>query len=86
MKSIRLSKHAQGYTSRRGFTIEEVINAIRKSTWKPVKPGVNRFECSAEYPFNSDWNGKYYITKRVRPIFEERDLEIIVITVYTYYY
>jgi hypothetical protein len=86
MKSIRLSKHAQGYSSRRGFTLDEVINAIRNSTWKPVKLGVNCFECSAEYPFNGDWNGKYYKTKRVCPIFEERDLEIIVITVYTYYY
>jgi hypothetical protein len=86
MKSIHLSKHAQGYAIRRGFTLEEVVNAIRKSKWEPVKLNVNCFECSAEYPFNSEWNGKYYKTKRVRPIFEEKDLEIIVITVYTYYY
>lgn len=66
--------------------IEEVINAISNSTWKPVKLGVNCFECSTEFPFDSKWNGKYYKTKRVRPIFEERDLEIVVITVYTYYY
>jgi len=43
-------------------------------------------EASLDFPYNGIWNGKYYATKRVRPVFvEERD-EIVVVTVYTYYY
>jgi len=86
MKSIRLSKHALRYLDKRGFTVKEVLNAIQNSKWKQNNLGPNCFECSADYPFNNNWNGKYNKTKRVRPIFEERDLEIVVITVYTYYY
>ena len=86
MKPIRLSKHAQGYMSRRGFTLDEVVSAIRESKWKSTKLGVNCFECSKVYPYNMEWNGKYYETKRIRPIFEDGELEIRVITVYTYYY
>ncbi len=33
-----------------------------------------------------DWNGKVYATTRVRPIFVKKDTEILVITVYTYYF
>jgi len=39
-----------------------------------------------EFPFQAIWNGRRYAVKRVRPIFVELELEILVITVYTYYY
>jgi hypothetical protein len=45
-----------------------------------------RFECSMEFPFDSIWNGKPYKIKQVRPIFVEEELEIVVVTVYTYFY
>lgn len=32
------------------------------------------------------WNSKWYTTKKVRPIFVETATEIMVITVYTYYF
>ena len=86
MKPIRLSKHAFEYIKTRGFTRDEVINAIQTARWKSASYGRDRFECSQELPFKSDWNGKYYKNKRIRPVFEERELEIVVITVYTYYY
>jgi hypothetical protein len=84
MKSIRLTKHASGYLDMRGFTTEEVEFAIRKNNWIPVTRG--RFECSMEFPFDSIWNGKPYKIKQVRPIFVEEELEIVVVTVYTYFY
>ena len=68
----------------RGFTAEEVELAIRKSNWIPVTRG--RFECSMEFPFDSIWNGKPYKINQVRPIFVEEELEIVVVTVYTYFY
>ena len=86
MKPIRLSQHAARYMNVRGFTREEVITAIQTAPWKPAQYGENRFECSLEVPYHREWNGKKYRTKKLRPVFEERDLEIVVVTVYTYYY
>jgi hypothetical protein len=43
-------------------------------------------QCLKEFDYNSEWNQKWYATKQVRPIFVEEDREIVVITVYTYYY
>lgn len=83
MKPIRLSKHAYGYTLRRGFSVDEVQEAIRKSTWKSL--GTNQFQCQHSFPFQQEWNGKLYATKQVKPIFVERSAEILVITVYTQY-
>jgi len=84
MKPIRLSAHARGYLRRRGFTEHEVQVAIRTAAWLTAQAG--RLEASAEFPFAGDWNGRYYQTKRVRPIFVENPWEIVVITVYTYFY
>ena len=39
-----------------------------------------------EFPFVQDWNGTFYANKRVRPIFVEAATEIIVVTVYTYFF
>lgn len=86
MKPIRLSAHAQGYTEKRGFTVTEVAKAIQTAPWARVERGTNRFECSMEFVFDQEWNRKHYANKRVRPIFVEEEIEILVITVYTYYY
>ena len=84
MKPIRLSAHAQGYTERRGFTASEVKQAIRTATWEPAQQG--RLECSLEIEYNDEWNGKFYTTKQVKPVFVDEETEIVVITVYTYFY
>ena len=84
MKPIRLSAHAAGYVSQRGFTVTEVEEAIRTCPWSAVPK--NRRECRKEFPFGRDWNETFYATKRVRPIFVETATEIIVVTVYTYFY
>jgi hypothetical protein len=83
-KPIRLSQHALGYLVRRGFTITEVERAIREGRWQPAELG--RLEAVMDFPFDSVWNGRYYSTKRVRPIFVDEPAEIFVITVYTYYF
>ncbi len=84
MKSIRFSKHALGYTAKRGFTVAEVEEAIRTCTWNPTELG--RMDCRKDFPYGKQWNGKTYGTKQVRPVFVEEAREIVVITVYTYYY
>jgi len=46
----------------------------------------NRLEATKDYPFNAEWNGTRYATKRVRPVFVEEPDGIVVVTVYTYYF
>jgi hypothetical protein len=84
MKPVRLSAHALSYTTKRGFTTTEVEKAIQNSSWEPAELG--RLQCRMNFPFGSEWNGKVYETKQVRPIFVEQADEILVITVYTYYF
>ncbi len=45
-----------------------------------------RLECHKDFPYGREWNGKFYKTKRVRPIFVEEADEIVVVTVYSYYF
>ena len=84
MKPVRLSGHARGYLAKRGFSASEVEEAIRTSPWAPAERG--RLQCRKEFPFLENWNGHWYNTKLVRPVFVEDPTEIIVVTVYTYYF
>jgi hypothetical protein len=83
MKPIRLSAHALSYSTKRGFTVAEVEDAIWDGRWEPAELG--RMECRKTFAFNREWNKKFYATKAVRPIFVEEADEIVVVTVYTYY-
>jgi hypothetical protein len=84
VKPIRLSAHATGYIDRRGFTPAEVHEAISKSPWEHAELG--RLECRRDFPYAREWNGKVYAWKQVRPVFVEEESEIVVVTVYTYYF
>lgn len=84
MKPIRLSEHALSYAVKRGFTVAEVEKAIRNSPWEPAELG--RLQCYKNFHFDSEWNGKVYATKQIKPIFVEETDEIVVVTVYTYYF
>lgn len=83
-KPVRFSAHARGYVVRRGFAEAEVIDAIRTTPWRAARCG--RLETAKEFPYNNVWNGKFYAMKRVRPVFVEAPTEIIVVTVYTYFF
>jgi len=84
MKPIRLSGHAKEQLFFRGTTEEEVLEAIRTAQWGPAE--LNRLECKKNFAFENIWNKKYYKIKQVRPIFVEENEEIVVITVYTYFF
>jgi hypothetical protein len=84
VKPIRLSDHAQRYESRRGFTLNEVEDAVRTAPWQSAELG--RLECRKDFAYRKEWNGKSYATKQVRPVFVEEATEIVVVTVYTYYF
>ncbi len=70
--------------TRRGFSIEEVEEAIRTAPWTPAELG--RLECYKDFPFGKEWNSVVYATKRFRPIFVEEQDAIVIVTVYTYYF
>jgi len=79
MKAIRLSRHASQNLPYRGVTEEEVVDAIRTAAWEPARLG--RFQCRKDFPYGKVWNGIFYTTKQVRPIFVEEADEIVVVTV-----
>ena len=83
-KPIRLSGHARGRLCGRGTTEQEVIEAIQTEPWQPAERG--RLECRRNFTFNVEWNGKYYATKQVRPIFADEPSKIVVVTLYVYYF
>lgn len=84
MKPIRLSLHAREELLERGGKEEEVLEAIRSADWQPARMG--RFECRKNFEFNSTWRGKFYESKQVRPIFVDEPSEIVVVTVYVFYF
>ncbi len=83
-KAIFISGHARQQITFRGTSEQEIVEAIQTETWTPAQSG--RLECRKDFPFNSDWNGKYYTTKQVRPIFVDEPTQIVVVTVYTYFF
>jgi len=83
-KPIRLSAHAMQQLEFRGATEEQVIDTIRSETWEPAEHG--RFGCRKDFVFNSEWNRKYYSTKQIRHIFVDEHDEIVVVTIYVYYF
>jgi hypothetical protein len=83
-KPIRLSGHARKQLQFRGATEHEVIEAIMTEPWGPAE--LRRLDCRKSYLFNAEWNGHYYGTRQVRPIFVDEPDEIVVVTVYVYYF
>ena len=79
-----MSQHAKQQLSYRGTSEREIIEAIHTSQWEPAELG--RLQCKKDFPYNKTWNDKFYKTKQVRPIFIEEQTEIIVVTVYVYYF
>jgi hypothetical protein len=84
MKSIRFSKHAEEQAVERGATQREVEAAVRKGSREPAPRG--RELCRHNYAFNRKWQGKLYRIKQVAPVIKEEANEIVVITVYTFYF
>jgi len=83
-KPVLLSQHAKQQLAFRGTTEQEIVQAVRMEPWSPAEAG--RLECRKDFVFNAEWNNKHYATKQVRPIFVNEPGEIVVVTVYVYYF
>ena len=83
-KPIRLSEHAKLQCEIRGTNEDEVKEAIQCGGREAAK--LNRILCRLNFEFESEWEGKHYAVKQVSPVIVEESSEIVVITVYTYYF
>ena len=84
MKPIRLTAHARGQAAERGASVSEVREAVVKGSREPAK--LNREICRYNFPYGQTWQGKRYPIKQVAPVIKEEGDEIVVITVYTFYF
>jgi len=84
MKTTRLTKHAREQCLERGATEAEVRHAIEHGSREPAKLG--RELCRFNSSFGRTWQGNFYAIKQVAPIIKEETHEIVVITVYTFYF
>ena len=84
VKPIRLSAHARENMRSRGTIEREVVEAIRTAPWARAELG--RLECRKDFSYGQYWNNRFYITKQVRPIFVNEAHEIVIVTVYVYYF
>ena len=84
MKPIRLTKHAREQCVERGATESEIVEAIRKGACEPAKHG--REMCRYNFTFGKKWQHKFYAIKQVAPVIKDEANEIVVITVYTFYF
>jgi len=82
--SVRLHPHAQARLIERGATEEEVIATVVGGVTFPAKFG--RTEFRRNFPFNAEWNGKVYTTKKVEAIAVQEGEDWLVITVIVKYF
>ena len=84
MKPIRLSAHALELCLERGSATAEVEAAIRTGIREPAQRG--RFLYKANFQYNALWQGSFYRIKQVVPVVAEEEAELVVVTVYTFYF
>ncbi len=68
----------------RGATEQEVHEAVGKGRREAAKHG--REMCHFNFNFGRTWQGNFYAIKQVAPVIVEKSQEIVVITVYTFYF
>lgn len=68
----------------RGATEAEVIEAIETGSRESSKK--NRILCRSNFLFDDEWEGTRYPIKQVAPVIIEEETEIVVVTVYTFYF
>jgi hypothetical protein len=84
VKEIIFSQHVKDQMVDRGTSEDEIRIAIRDGEKISAKRGREAY--LKNFPFESYWKEKYYTTKQVVPIVMEETNEIVVVTVYVYYF
>ena len=84
MKQIVFTAHALQRMKERGTNERDVREAIRIGEKEPAKGG--RFLYRLNLEFKRTWDERYYGVQQVAPVAKEEGDEIIVVTVYTFYF
>ena len=84
MKPIVFSQHALGQFADRGASEDEVKRAIQEGEKGPAEKG--RMAFRKNFPFNAKWKGRHYEIKQVMPVVAEESSELLVVTVYVFYF
>jgi hypothetical protein len=84
MKPIRLTAHATQQCVERGASGAEVREAIEHGVREPARRG--RFMSRLNFQYGAQWQDKFYAIKQVAPVAVEEQNEIVVVTVYTFYF
>jgi hypothetical protein len=84
MKPIRFTAHALEQMAERGATNAEVREAIERGVRQAAKR--DRFIYRLNFQYNSEWQGRFYAIKQVAPVVVEAQNEVVVVTVYTFYF
>lgn len=84
MKPVRFTQHAREQCEERGANEQDVRHAITHGSREPAKG--DRVLCRYNFPFGQSWHGHVYKIKQVAPVIKETETEIIVVTVYTFYF
>jgi hypothetical protein len=79
-----LTAHAIEQCAERGASDAEVREAIQHGVREPAKRG--RVMYRHNLPYHAFWQGKFYAIKQVAPVVAEAQNEIVVVTVYTFYF
>ena len=81
---IKISLHAKEQMLERGASEEEVKIAIQKGEKQEAKKG--RIIYKKNFQFNGHWREREYKIKQVSPVVAIDGDEIIVVTVYVFYF
>ena len=84
MRRIVFSPHAIEQLALRGSTESEAESAIREGERLPAR--LRRTAFRKNLSFRSHWKGRYYETKQVMPIVVDEGDELVVVTVYVFYF
>ena len=83
-KIVRLTTHAREQARERGASETEAREAGSKGSREPAKHG--RELCRYNFAYGRIWQGRIYPVKQVVPVIKEDANEILVITVYTFFF
>lgn len=68
----------------RGASHEEVKEAIVKGECAPAKKGRQAYRLNFQY--DTLWGGRHYAIKQVMPVVKEEPEQMVVVTVYVFYF
>ena len=84
MKSVRLTRHAREQCVERGASESEVLEAVARGFREQARRGKWMYRHNFEY--RELWQGRFYAVKQVAPVVAEGENEMVVVTVYTFYF